>query len=200
MDASFGSRANSNYAWETRYGAYHWDTETGLYHVRNRFLHPKLGTWLSRDPVWYEGGKNLYAYVVGKAVTYVDPDGLGCASELAECLAYSTLALCECAVEKMTIKAAIYCGALGTLAVTKCKKWFECEQAQPGGGGGPTCGRPPVYRNAPPSGPFMGPVIAPPAVPPTRTPPIIRAPYPWEQDPIVIDFPHWPYTKDYPFK
>jgi len=77
MDASFGSRANSSYAWETRYGAYHWDSETGLYHVRNRFLHPKLGRWLSRDPVEYRHGTNLYAYGADNPVSSVDSVGLG---------------------------------------------------------------------------------------------------------------------------
>jgi len=76
MDASFGSRANSSYAWETRYGAYHWDSESGFYHVRNRYLHPKLGEWITRDSVGYKGGYNLYAYVSDNPVSFVDTSGL----------------------------------------------------------------------------------------------------------------------------
>src|SRR5207302_439405 len=76
MDANFGSRANSSYAWETRYAAYHWDSETGLYQVRNRFLHPKLGRWISRDPIEYRAGINLYCYVQNNPQNVIDATGL----------------------------------------------------------------------------------------------------------------------------
>ncbi len=75
MDANFGSRANSSYVWEARYGAYHWDGETGLYHVRNRFLHPKLGRWIARDPVEYQNGINLYEYAYDNPMNLIDPNG-----------------------------------------------------------------------------------------------------------------------------
>ena len=32
--------------------------------------------WLNRDPIGYNGGENLYAYVNGDPVNYHDPDGL----------------------------------------------------------------------------------------------------------------------------
>ncbi len=50
MDANFGSRSASSYGWETLYDDYRWDSETGLYQVRYRYLHPKLGVWITRDP------------------------------------------------------------------------------------------------------------------------------------------------------
>ena len=31
---------------------------------------------MSRDPIYYEGGDNLYAYVMGNPVRYLDPSGL----------------------------------------------------------------------------------------------------------------------------
>jgi uncharacterized protein RhaS with RHS repeats len=36
---------------------------------------PNLGRWLNRDPLQEQGGINLYAYVNGDPMGYVDPDG-----------------------------------------------------------------------------------------------------------------------------
>ena len=41
------------------------DKETGFYHLRARHYAPSLGKFLSRDPIGYDGGSNLYAYVGG---------------------------------------------------------------------------------------------------------------------------------------
>jgi RHS repeat-associated protein len=76
MTAAFGSRASSVHGWETLYGAYRYDLESGLYQVRNRYLHAKLGRWLSRDPIDYNGGINLYGYVGNKALNKIDLFGL----------------------------------------------------------------------------------------------------------------------------
>lgn len=76
MDASFGSRATSTYGWETLYADYRYDSESGLYQVRNRYLHPTLGRWLSRDPLGYAEGLNLYSYVGNRAINAADPLGL----------------------------------------------------------------------------------------------------------------------------
>ena len=76
MTAAYGSRANSNYQWETLYGAYRWDAESGLYQVRNRYLHPYLGRWLTRDPLGESAGPNLYAYVGNRPVCAIDAFGL----------------------------------------------------------------------------------------------------------------------------
>jgi YD repeat-containing protein len=47
MDASFGSKTATSYDWETLYADYRYDQETGFYQVRNRYLHPTLGRWVS---------------------------------------------------------------------------------------------------------------------------------------------------------
>ncbi|TVQ96422.1 MAG: hypothetical protein EA398_15985, partial [Deltaproteobacteria bacterium] len=41
----------------------------------------RLGRWLSRDPILFDGGDpNLFGYVLGDPVNWVDPEGLaGCA-------------------------------------------------------------------------------------------------------------------------
>lgn len=48
---------------------------TGLYYYRERYYHPGFGRFISEDRIGLMGGPNLYAYVSGDPVTYVDPDG-----------------------------------------------------------------------------------------------------------------------------
>jgi RHS repeat-associated protein len=50
------------------------DAESGLYHYRYRYYHSNIGTFVSRDPVTYIGGLNLYAGSF--AVNGIDPLGL----------------------------------------------------------------------------------------------------------------------------
>jgi RHS repeat-associated protein len=58
------------------FGGYHWDPEIGLYYVRARYLDPKLGRFISEDPIGFAGGLNLYAYAANRPTYYVDPFGL----------------------------------------------------------------------------------------------------------------------------
>jgi RHS repeat-associated core domain len=41
-----------------------------------RWYDPAQGRWLSRDPIGYGGGENLYCFCESNPVGYVDPDGL----------------------------------------------------------------------------------------------------------------------------
>ncbi|MBI5382311.1 MAG: hypothetical protein HZA31_10465 [Opitutae bacterium] len=50
---------------------------------RNRYYSPGLGRWLSTDPIWFKGGKNLYAYVGNRTVNNPDQFGLCCEKEQA---------------------------------------------------------------------------------------------------------------------
>jgi RHS repeat-associated protein len=52
-----------------------WIGEVGLYYYKARFYSPALGRFLQTDPVGYEGGVNLYAYVEGDPVNNGDPTG-----------------------------------------------------------------------------------------------------------------------------
>jgi hypothetical protein len=47
-----------------------------LYLTLYRVYDPRTGRWLSRDPIEEEGGFNLYAYVGGDPINYIDPLGL----------------------------------------------------------------------------------------------------------------------------
>lgn len=49
---------------------------TGLLYLRNRWYSPKLGRFLSEDPIGLAGGLNLYSYVGNNPLRYRDPLGL----------------------------------------------------------------------------------------------------------------------------
>ena len=55
-------------------GQYH-DHETGLHYNRYRYYDPRVGRFISKDPISYAGGLNLYAYAPNP-VGWVDPLGL----------------------------------------------------------------------------------------------------------------------------
>ncbi|WP_158261261.1 MULTISPECIES: RHS repeat-associated core domain-containing protein [Pirellulaceae] len=57
------------------FGGYYYDSDTGLYLVRNRVYHPKLGRWLTKDPLGMVDGPNLYEYCAGDPVNLIDPSG-----------------------------------------------------------------------------------------------------------------------------
>jgi RHS repeat-associated protein len=61
------------------------DGVTGLQLNRWRYYHAPLGRWLTRDPIEYEGGPNLYQYANGNSILHVDPEGL--LSGIAKCYA-----------------------------------------------------------------------------------------------------------------
>ena len=48
----------------------------GLYYYRHRVYHAHLGRFVSRDPVGYESGHNLFEYVNSAPVQDLDPLGL----------------------------------------------------------------------------------------------------------------------------
>ncbi len=55
-----------------------WDKETDLYYYRARYYDAKMGRFISRDPIGFEGGMNLYGYVNNLPTTLVDPFGTEC--------------------------------------------------------------------------------------------------------------------------
>ncbi len=57
------------------YCGYRYDPETENYYVRNRYYSPALGRWITRDPIGYDGGINLYGYVESSPVGAADTFG-----------------------------------------------------------------------------------------------------------------------------
>ncbi len=75
LTPTFGSRGTSSYEWDHLYTGRSQDTETSLYYYRNRYYHAELGRFLSRDPIGYKGGINLYEYCGDDPLVRTDPTG-----------------------------------------------------------------------------------------------------------------------------
>jgi RHS repeat-associated protein len=61
-----------------------WDPEIGLYYYRARYYDPKIGRFISEDPIGFAGGVNFYGYVFGDPIGLVDPTGLEGTGEVRE--------------------------------------------------------------------------------------------------------------------
>lgn len=58
-----------------------YDPETELYYYRARYYDPKLGRFVSRDPIGFEGSEwNLYAYANPGPLRHADPSGMNLAT------------------------------------------------------------------------------------------------------------------------
>lgn len=69
---NFELGATNGYAFTGR----EWDSEIGLYYYRARFYDPKVGIFISEDPVDFRDGLTRYAYVLSNPPNLIDPEGL----------------------------------------------------------------------------------------------------------------------------
>jgi RHS repeat-associated protein len=66
----------TDYDWTVLYTGRELDIAMGLCYYRRRYYHPVLGVFVSRDPIDYAGGLNLYGYCSNSPVRYSYPSGL----------------------------------------------------------------------------------------------------------------------------
>lgn len=60
---------------------YYFDDETASFYIRARNYIPLIARWISRDPLGFSGGMNLYQYVEANPINNIDPSGLILAME-----------------------------------------------------------------------------------------------------------------------
>ncbi len=69
---SVGNGINNPYSFTGR----EWDSEASLYYYRSRYYNRKIGRFISKDPIGFIGGLNLYRYVGNNPINFRDPYGL----------------------------------------------------------------------------------------------------------------------------
>ena len=77
---NFNSNDDSSNKWSSvnnpyQYTGQRYDPETGFMYYKNRYYDTNLGRFISRDPIGYEGGINLYEYATSSPVTKLDSKG-----------------------------------------------------------------------------------------------------------------------------
>jgi RHS repeat-associated protein len=66
----------TKFTYNLRFPGQYYDKETGLHYNYFRDYEPGTGRYVQADPIGLDGGINLYGYVLGNPLTWVDPKGL----------------------------------------------------------------------------------------------------------------------------
>jgi len=73
---SFGNATNSGFPNRYQFTGREFDAFSAMQFSRARFYDPKLGRFISEDPIGFGGGINTYAYVGNRPTMFADPTGL----------------------------------------------------------------------------------------------------------------------------
>jgi len=75
LEADFTAYSGSPSKWTVRFTGRELDLVTGFQVNRKRYLHLQLGCWITRDPLGYIDGFNLFQYVSSNPINYLDWSG-----------------------------------------------------------------------------------------------------------------------------
>lgn len=78
-----GQNDANNYRYVGEFGVFS-DDDIGLVYMRNRWYDPKLGRFVSRDPIGFAGGSNFYVYTGNNPAVGIDPNGEGAVGGIIE--------------------------------------------------------------------------------------------------------------------
>jgi RHS repeat-associated protein len=76
LDASASVLSSSAINNRYTYTGREWDATIALHHFRARWMSPNAGRFLSRDPIRYRSGLNMYQYARSSPFVFIDPSGL----------------------------------------------------------------------------------------------------------------------------
>ena len=75
-DAFGSTAATGSVTVNLRFPGQYYDSETQLHYNWNRYYDPRVGRYITSDPIGLRGGLNTYGYVGGNPVYWIDPTGL----------------------------------------------------------------------------------------------------------------------------